>query len=390
MHMTIPLLFLLLACRTVPQSPTVDLIDAHWIVPGSGLPADLTIGSSNNNVSIARHDSRLFMGWRTAPTHFASPDTKMHVVSSADSGQTWDHEQTIAMGTDVREPLLYSVAGVLYFSWFEAGTNSLAFEPQQPWRSQYLGEGTWSEPVQWGEVGEVPWEVVAYEDQMFLTSYLGNHYEFGTAGDVSLRFQASMDGVHWAPVGDSAEVYRGGASEAAFAFDENGVLWAVLRNEDGDSTGFGSLLCWAEPQDLGDWHCPEASDPERYDSPRMFTHDGEIYLVARRDIGGPYDQADPSAPFGVRQIQNLAAYSGRPKTTALYWIDRAAQDVDHLIDLPGTGDTAFPSIVQEDPHTFLIANYSSPLDKPDQTWFQGQVAPEGTGIYLVRLHFSMQ
>jgi hypothetical protein len=364
------------------------LDDVRWVAPGPGLPTGLNIGASNNNVSIARHAGALFMAWRTAPTHFASAETEMHLVRSRDDGRTWDWAHTIAMGTDVREPLFYAVDDTLFFSWFEGGTNSLAFEPKQPWRMQRTEDGRWTEPVQWGEEAEVPWEVVAHEGKLFLTSYLGNHYDLGQPGDVSLRFQVSTDGVHWAPVGEEAEVYRGGASEAAFAFDGDGVLWAVLRNEDGDHTGFGSLLCRAEPGALSEWDCPDESDPERYDSPRMFLHDGEVYMIARRDIGGPYDQADPDLQFDERQLYNLAAYSGRPKTTALYWIDRDTREVVAMMDLPGAGDTAFPSIAWEAPHTFRIANYSSPTDDPDRTWFEGQLSDAGTGIYTALLRFE--
>ncbi len=328
------------------------------------------------------------MAWRSAPTHFASKSTQMFVVSSSDDGQTWSHEQTIALEADVREPLLYVAQDQLFLTFFEGGTDPLAFEPNQPWRSEYQAPGQWTDPERWGEQGEVPWDVIHHDGKLFMTSYLGNHYEFGEPGDVSLRLQHSEDGKTWTPVGEVAEVYRGGASEAAFEFDEEGDLWAVLRNEDGDDTGFGSLLCTASSSDLSQWDCPTKSDPKRYDSPRMFRHDSELYMVARRDIGGPYDQADPSLPFADQQMQNLTAYSGRAKTTALYWINRTAQQVEHLIDLPGAGDTAFPSVVQEGPHTYRVANYTSPLYDPDRTWFEGQVSREGTQLYTMTLRFE--
>lgn len=358
------------------------------MVPGTGLPGDLTPQAANNNVSIARHDGRLFMAWRSAPTHFASTQTQMHVVSSGDDGHTWAHEQTLALGADVREPLLVSRGTTLLLSFFEGGTDPLSFEPNQPWRTRYLSQGSWTDPEAWGEEGEVPWDVVAHEDQLFLTSYLGNHYDFGEAGDVSLRFQYSDDGLSWQSVGETPEVYRGGGSEAAFGFDPDGDLWAVLRNEDGDRTGFGSLLCHAPADDLASWDCPDESDPERYDSPRMFRHSDELYMVARRDIGGPYDQADPSDDFGAQQMYNLTQYSGRPKTTSLYWIDREEHQVQWMVDLPGAGDNAFPSIVKEGPHTFRVANYSSPLHDPDRTWFEGQISSEGTQIYLLTIRFE--
>ena len=57
------------------------------------------------------------------------------------------------------------------------------------------------------------------------------------------------------------------------------------------------------------------------------------------------------------------------------------------MDLPGVGDTAFPSVQQTGPDTYLIANYTSPLDDPDITWLRGQTSPRGTQIYLLDLTF---
>ena len=41
-----------------------------------------------------------------------------------------------------------------------------------------------------------------------------------------------------------------------------------------------------------------------------------------------------------------------------------------------------------DKDTFLVANYTSPVDDPDRTWIKGQGAPDGTAIYLVELSFK--
>jgi hypothetical protein len=38
--------------------------------------------------------------------------------------------------------------------------------------------------------------------------------------------------------------------------------------------------------------------------------------------------------------------------------------LEFLTDLPGDGDTAFPSIIQIDENKFTIANYASPLGHP--------------------------
>lgn len=34
-------------------------------------------------------DGKLFVGWRSAPTHFASKQTKIFIMSSKNNGTTW-------------------------------------------------------------------------------------------------------------------------------------------------------------------------------------------------------------------------------------------------------------------------------------------------------------
>ena len=115
---------------------------------------------------------------------------------------------------------------------------------------------------------------------------------------------------------------------------------------------------------------------ERYDSPEMFRHGEELYLIARRD---------PDGVFG--EEEGLLPYSLRAKRTALYRIDRERRAVEWLMDLPGCGDTAFPTVRRLDAHRFLIANYTSPLDDPEISWIQAQVSQRGTQIYLSTLTF---
>ena len=182
--------------------------------------------------------------------------------------------------------------------------------------------------------------------------------------------------MNWSLVDGAPHVYEGGVSEVAFEFDTEGGLWAVTRNEDGDQTGYGSHVCYAPPNALSDWECSPESDPNRYDSPEMFRHGDEIYLLARRDIGGPFG-SDGS----------IVTYSMRPKGSALYRINKDARHVEHVLDLPGCGDNAFPSVQRLGPHRFLVANYTNPLDEPDLSWIDGQTHPDGTQIYLLTIEF---
>jgi hypothetical protein len=104
-------------------------------------------------------------------------------------------------------------------------------------------------------------------------------------------------------------------------------------------------------------------------------------------VGGPYDQGLDELTLEEQRSRYLIDYSLRPKRAALYGIDKETASVVHLLDLPSAGDTAFPSVRRTGEHSFIFANYTSPLDDPDRTWLDGQVAAEGTAIYLMHLNF---
>lgn len=370
-------------CETLDATPSDDpddwtptggttpvVSDPTFIIPGDGLPVVPDV--SNNNVALLLAGGRTFVAWRTAPTHFASTDTVMHVVSSATGGPPWTDEADFALGTDVREPAFLLVDGVLSLSFFEAGSDPLAFEPQAVWRAQRCRAGDWR-AAEISEGEEVVWDVKVRDGVAFRTTYSGDHYGDGV---LDVHFERSDDaGVSWAPVGTDP-VSTGGDSEVAFELGADHSLWAVTRNEDGDATGFGSKVCHAPAEDWSAWTCSDPSDPERHDSPELLRHGDQLYLLARRDVGGPF------GPDG-----DLLAYSSRPKRSALYQLDTATQSVVWLQDIPGVGDTAFVSARRVDADSWLFANYTSPLDDPDISWLEGQTSSRGTQIYLATLSF---
>ena len=344
-----------------------------WVVPSMGLPEEISPMASNNNVDIHLFDGRLFMAWRSAPTHFASSESIMWVVSSNDMGDTWNFEAEFTVNADLREPRFLSMNDRLQLSFFEAGDNPAAFEPKQLWRTWMTGD-SWSEPETFGEPEMVMWDIKVRNGTAYMTTYTGEHYANGI---VEVQFWESNDSQNWSKVNQVDHVYSGGVSEVAIEFASDGSLWAVGRNEDGDHTGAGTQLCHAEAENLSQWVCLEESLPERTDSPEMFRHGDDIYLLARRDIGGPF------GPEG-----DLIAYSARPKAFSIYRIDTDNWDIVWLQDLPGVGDTAFPSVRRLNDHSFIFANYTSPLDDPDVSWFSAQSSPLGTDIYLGGLHFE--
>ncbi len=362
----------------------------RFVVPGDALPRDQRPLLSNNNVAITFHEGSLFLAWRSAETHFASANAEMHVIRSDDGGVTWASEALFTLGSDVREPQLFTLGGELWLTFFQGGTNKFAFEPRSLWRAHRQGDGRWSDVEAWGREHEVPWDLKIRGGRALLTSYSGGHYDFTEqSSGLAVHLQTSDDGLSWNDVDDAIpDLYVGGASEAGFEIDDDGSLWALLRNEDGDGSGFGSLLCHSAGTSLSSWDCPTTSDPERYDSPKMLRHGDDLFVVARRDIGGPFDRGEAERDLADRRLDYNADYWNRPKRTSLYHVDKESQSLQHVLDLPSAGDTAFPSIRRTGAHSFLIANYTSPVDDPERTWVQGQDAVDGTSIYLIDLTFQ--
>lgn len=55
----------------------------------SRLAPGINIMNSNNCLSMAFFQQRLFIAWRSAPTHFASKKTRIFIMSSSDNGTSW-------------------------------------------------------------------------------------------------------------------------------------------------------------------------------------------------------------------------------------------------------------------------------------------------------------
>jgi hypothetical protein len=358
--------------------------DPLAVVPSPGLPPDLEVSRSNNNLAIALHQGRLFLAFRTAPIHFASPDARLVVLSSPDLGRSWSREASFATGRDLREPFLLEVGGRLHLYFVELDARFYRFEALALRRSSRCGPGCWTELETWGGSDEIAWDFKVRGGRAWMTSYRHKRYELA-ARPVEIHFRASTDGLGWREVG-VGPVYSGGATETAFEFDRGGTLWAITRNEDGDATGFGSHVASAEAHALGSWRFPARSDPSKFDSPRLFRHGNDVYLVARRHLGTAFGTRFPRLSGSPRRLLEWASYSLAPKRTAIYRLDRAACRFEPLVDLPSAGDTAFPSIVRLSPNEFLIANYSSAFRHARRSWLWGQL--NGTGIYFVRARFE--
>jgi hypothetical protein len=381
-------LLLLTGCTTEFGFSPPEVVGLREVVPGPGLPPEATVLDSNNNLDITQHDGRWFLAWRTAPSHFASADTLMHVASSEDR-TSWTWEATVALDTDVREPQLVSWNGELTLYFAVLGTSLIDFEPQGTMRIRRLGPGTWSEPeaTSFAETF-IPWRIKPHDGRLRLTGYAGgaNVYDFETREPIEVSWLESVDGETWEPVVPGQPVVlSGGASETDVVVLDDGSILAVARNEAGDADGYGMKICRAEADSIGDWTC--ASDPKKYDSPLLFTHRGTVWLIGRRNLteSGHYDLMHTEGSEEDKSLAYQYDYWQNPKRCALWAIDPETLEVHHALDLPSRGDTCFPEMVELSEDEFLVYNYSSPVDGPDLNWLDGQTGT--TSIYEQRLVF---
>jgi hypothetical protein len=391
------------AVPTPPAEPgrhDVRVETTRKIVPSEGLPPGAPTLNSNNNLDVVRFDGRTWLAWRTAPDHFASDKTQMVIVSSTDE-VSWKLEKTFAVGADLREPRFLVHGGALFFYVSRLGADPGKFEPQGVSLSKRGADGVFSElaPVMrkaGGDAGAatpmtgyIAWRTKNERGRPFMTAYLGGEhiYEFdGKPLDVELL--TTDDGATWYGVDPNKPVVsRGGGSEMDFAIIDDGTLFAIVRNEAGDETGWGSKVCRAPANDLASWSCK--SDKRKYDSPLVFFHDGEVYLVGRRNVTatGEYDMgARDKTPAGTTLALQLD-YRKAPKRCALWRVIPAEQRVAFILDLPSRGDTCFASRIDgASPDEIVLYNYSSDIDGADVSWGSGQNGP--TFVYRHSLRFT--
>lgn len=117
------------------------------------------------------------------------------------------------------------------------------------WRKEYLGTtGNWTKQEPWAQYGEIAWQYNVENGTAYVGSYSGFKYNLFGLGNASVRLNKSSDGVHWESVDNEHPIsYTGGVSEVGWAYDLQGHFWGVLRNEDGDSSGWGSRVAHGYP-----------------------------------------------------------------------------------------------------------------------------------------------
>jgi len=373
-----------------PGRHDVTVVDTRQMIPGDGLPPETPAQTSNNNLDVIRHDGRVFLAWRTGPDHFASAETRIHVISSDDE-TTWRFEATFFLDRDLREPRFLSLGGSLFLYVSRLGTSSITFEPQGISVAERHADGTWTGLEEIFDPGWLLWRARTEAGTPMLLAYLGGEHIYDFSGlPISVGLFTTADGRTLTPLDPArAVVWMGGGSETDLALQPDGSLLGVIRNEAGEATGFGSKVCQAPAGDLARWTCVD--DPRKYDSPLVFYHDGETYLLARRNVTetGNYDLMRRHLTIPQQEGDYQLDYVRQPKRCALWRFVPAEQRIAFILDLPSRGDTCFPALITgATADELVVYNYSSDIDGSDVWWNVGQVGP--TFIYRHVLRFTVR
>ena len=341
------------------------------MVPSDGLPEHLNLKKANNNLDLIQFQNKFYLAFRNSTNHFASRKARIIVISTVDL-QTWQHETTIHLNNDLREPRFFEHDEKLFLYFFEGGNKMLRFEPNDMYFVFKSGL-EWTEPLSANLTGFVPWRVKKQNGLLYMSAYYGKDL-YKMKGDHSVvHLFTSFDGISWTKISEKPQLsHEREVSESEFIFDSDGNLWGVARLEmDGSYTFFASK------DSIHHWR--HKYSEYKYDSPIIFEEKDNIFLVARRNMykDGKFLQ------FPGKPKRNLLKYSLTKKKTAIFKLDKIKMEWVHLKDFRSTGDTAFPAITKLENGNYLLMNYSSNIEKREKNWICGQLGK--TYIYSTEL-----
>ena len=348
------------------------------LVPGPAATGR-TVGHANNNVDLARYRGRLYLAWRTAPSHFASADARIEVSSAPDVGGPWRFEATVSVGADLREPRLVATDDALHLFTMELGTDPKRFQPRRTLHLHSGGDAHWSDVRTAIDEPIVPWRIRRFDGRWAMFCYRGAERMYGprpAPPTVEVRWSDDLE--HWGP---AVDLHRGG-TELEMIRLADGRLVGVTRIEGPGTYGSDVLLGESAGESFGELRA--VHDRRKFDSPNLIDWGGEPWMFARRSVsfGGRYEWAPRWVPGSVAIRLNQARWSITRKRSAMWRIDPDSGVVRWMGDLPSCGDTSFAAVSTEPDGSLLVADYSSPLDG-DPIWVRGQLRPTVINLFRV-------
>ncbi len=315
-------------------------------------------GAHNSNTDMIFWDGAFYLVYASSPFHFASQESRLHILRSEDAKDWEEIAQFDAAGEDIRDPKFAAIGdGLLLYA---LKNKDLTAEPYQTVYARSEDGISWSAFQEIEPKGWLFWRPKTADGHTwYMPAYWHEH-------DKSALLR-STDGINWTL---HSQIYEGDRNdETDIEFLPDGRLLATARLEMSDSwTGHpdgSTLIAVAEPP-FEVWTPITKSQVTRLDGPSLFEYNDKIYAVGRYQphVGGP---------FGWQ-----GSIFSR-KRTALFLVEE--NGLVYLTDLPSAGDTSYSGVVRRGDELF-VSYYTNEIDR-DYTWIVGMLSP--SSIRLARL-----
>jgi hypothetical protein len=353
--------------------PEVTVGAPRVIVPGPAVPPSVVTDRANNNLDVIEHGGRRYLAWRTAPIHFAHRDARLHVVSSGDRGATWQHETTVALGRDIREPRFLSLGSCLFLYCFTLGRTWYRFEPDRV-HALVRDERGWSQPRAISEPGIVEWRPRWLDGRPTMCVYRGAETTYSANPEpTGVEVWTTDDGWSWGPIDSTHATSHVGGTETDLV-EAPGGGWVGVTRLEGPGR-WGTDVVRSPGGRADDWATRHFA--HKLDSPYAFRCGDHVLVLARRQLfaHGRYDLGWTWPEPSARTLAYHAIYWATRKRSALWHVDPDTLELTWVADIPGRGDTCFPALVDHGDGRFTVYNYTSPLGSLDRPWIVGQLAP---------------
>ena len=331
----------------------------NWVAVSDGL--------HNSNSFLTYWRDRFYLIHANSPYHFATPECKLILWTSADARE-WKQVATFSVpDEDIRDPKF----AVIHDRLFIYVLKSFVADGSEPYTTAYTStdDGEHFIPLTdlFDNHGWLFWNPRTRDGETwYVPAYWGGH-----GNSIMLKTQ---DGIHFKPVCYIHQGKKGlvndRTDETDVAFLADGTMISTQRleySEDitGDIRACTHMAICRPPytrwEGLGrDYHT-------RLDGPSLFEYNGRVYAVGRRN---PYDRE--------KGPNYIGSVFGR-KRTSLYEV--TTKGLIFLTDFPSAGDTSYGGCVLKD--GYLYASYYSSTLEADWPWYVGMLSP--SDIRMVRI-----
>ncbi|NMA44104.1 MAG: exo-alpha-sialidase [Oligosphaeraceae bacterium] len=320
-------------------------------------------GNHNAFTSMVRFRGALYLSWRRSSGH-AEQDGAIAAMRSFDDGQTWEELTTPFSGKlNYYDGFLHAFKDrlLLYTSGYEIDDKPVWFKSSRAYASESRDGVRWSEPVEIQPSFPMHlWHPTNIGEYIYVAAYriFRSGFQPWTWEVDLLR---SQDGFKWELV---SELQRGGTGNEAALLEDDGKLYAFIRNEGGS----GHLTLREAEAPYKQWSA-ETDFHASLQGPVVAKVNGRRFLFGR------YRAASPR--LGSSYIDRGGTFM-----RCYVWVEELQLWAEYL-SFPSGADCSYPAVVALDDQRMLVSYYSQ-HDYLDQEGFKDMSGAADIYLAVVR------